>query len=233
MKIIALGDTHGRKIWEDITKKELDSDKIVFLGDFFDTHDDETPQQQIENFEKIIEFKKLYPEKVVLLLGNHDFHYISGVYETYSGFNPYYCKEIGALLDNAIENNLIQICFKHDKYVFTHAGVTKTWARSVSIDIKDVNYLDKYINEVFIKERILFGFTMGEFRSYSGDDVTQTPIWVRLGSLEHDIYPNIVCVVGHTPQRNIFISDKIIAIDTLGESGEYLIIENNIPKIGE
>lgn len=39
MKIVAIGDIHGRDIWEDIVKKEHDADKIVFVGDYFDTRD--------------------------------------------------------------------------------------------------------------------------------------------------------------------------------------------------
>ena len=33
MKIVALGDTHGRYNWKDIVAKESDADKIVFIGD--------------------------------------------------------------------------------------------------------------------------------------------------------------------------------------------------------
>jgi predicted phosphodiesterase len=36
MKIIALGDTHGRTMWKDIVAKESDADKIVFNGDLSD-----------------------------------------------------------------------------------------------------------------------------------------------------------------------------------------------------
>lgn len=38
MRVIALGDTHGRLHWKAITSKD-DFDKVIFIGDYFDTHD--------------------------------------------------------------------------------------------------------------------------------------------------------------------------------------------------
>ena len=87
MKLIALGDTHGRLNWKDIVAKELESsDRVIFIGDYFDTHYDETPEQQLSNFNDIVTFKKANIDKVTLLIGNHDMHYLSGVNESYSGF---------------------------------------------------------------------------------------------------------------------------------------------------
>lgn len=230
MRLIAFGDTHGRLIWEEIVKKEIDSDKFIFLGDFFDTHGDETPEQQIENFKKIVEFKKNSMNKVILLLGNHDYHYLDNIYQTYSGYQLHYANQINELLEGALKDNLLQMCFKYDKYVFTHAGITKTWANANNIDLEDI---ENSINHLFNTKRGVFTFTPGDNMSNTGDDITQTPIWVRLNALALDIIPNVVCVVGHTPQRNIDIVGNIIAIDTLGTSKEYLVIENNIPIVGK
>jgi hypothetical protein len=67
LKIVCAGDTHGRDKWKEIVAKELESsDRIIFMGDYFDTHYDETPEQQLSNFNEIVEFKKTnmeyYPE---------------------------------------------------------------------------------------------------------------------------------------------------------------------------
>ena len=35
MKIIALGDIHGRTIWKQIISKEI-FDRMAFIGDYFD-----------------------------------------------------------------------------------------------------------------------------------------------------------------------------------------------------
>ena len=56
MRIIALGDTHGRQYWK-VLAQQGDFDKLVLVGDYFDTHDDVTPQQQLDNFEDIMAMK--------------------------------------------------------------------------------------------------------------------------------------------------------------------------------
>jgi predicted phosphodiesterase len=231
MRIIALGDTHGRLIWKEIVKKEADADKIIFIGDYFDTHYDVSGKQQIDNFKEIVEFKKNNIEKVVLLVGNHDFHYMKGIPENYSGYQSIHSLEIGELLEKALREDLLQMCFTHGKYVFTHAGVTKTWAKANDIDL---NNLEGSINDLFKYKPLRFCFTSGWNYSQTGDDVTQTPIWVRLGALNYDAIDDIVYVVGHTTHATLNISSIFIAIDTLGTSEEYLELvdgKENIKKL--
>ncbi len=229
MKIVALGDTHGRLNWKDIVAKELESsDKIVFIGDYFDTHEDVTAEQQISNFLEIVEFKKANMDKVILLIGNHDYHYTGFAYSTYSGYQYGAAPRIKEILMEAFKDNLLQMCYKHDIYVFTHAGVTKTWAEANNIDVND---LENSINETFnIKPRV-FDFTMGNNYSQTGNDITQTPIWVRPQSLLADAIPDVVYVVGHTTVMKLGLMEdlpNLILIDCLGTTGEYLVIEDDI-----
>jgi hypothetical protein len=226
MKLIALGDTHGRTLWKEIVEKNQDADKIVFIGDYFDTHDNVSVDQQIENFKDIIEFKKNNMEKVVLLLGNHDFHYLNGAQEKYSGFQAFRYKDINKVLEPEVADGLIQMCFVYDKYVFTHAGVTKTWALTNKIR---TNHLEEDINNKFKTDIAAFRFTYGQNYSQTGNDVTQPPIWVRVPSLYADSIDSVTYVVGHTTVEKMAFTDKIIGIDTLGTTGEYLIIENKVP----
>jgi hypothetical protein len=71
---------------------------------------------------------------------------------------------------------------------------------------------------------------MGHNYSQSGDDITQSPLWVRLPSLFQDGLDGYTFVVGHSTLKELTITDRMIGIDTLGVTGEYLIIENNIAK---
>lgn len=234
MKIIAIGDTHGRSLWKDITTKEKDTDKIVFIGDYFDTHGGGySANRQIENFKEILEYKKANMDKVVLLIGNHDFHYLSQVSENYSGYQWHYVKDINDVLQPAVDGGLLQMCFVHDKYVFTHAGVTKTWCQNSGVDVTN---LQDSINQLFKDDVSKFKFTMGGNFSNTGNDVTQPPIWVRLDSLAYDIIDDSVCVVGHTTMNKMDLSVvdkyKIIMIDTVGTSQEYLIVNDLVPEIG-
>ena len=79
-KILILPDVHGRQFWKDACLNHKDEfEKIVFLGDYVSPY----PYEEISNkkaidvFEEVLKFKKENPDKVVLLMGNHDFSYIN------------------------------------------------------------------------------------------------------------------------------------------------------------
>lgn len=217
-KIISIGDTHGKDTWKKIVAKE-EFDKIIFIGDFFDSFDIKG-DVQIENFKDIIQYKKDNMDKVVLLIGNHDYHYLD-VGEQYSGYQKGYQYVINSLLKENL--NLMQMCFLHELYLFTHAGVTKTWCENNKID-HHLNIEDS-INDLFKFKPFAFRFTPGEAYSEYGDEICQTPIWVRPASLREDIIPNFIQIVGHTRQEEITITEDVILIDVLDSINEYLKIE--------
>lgn len=70
MRIQTIGDIHGRTCWKNLI--DLSCDKIVFVGDYVDDYWPVTDEQIIENLLDIIQFKKDYADKVILLLGNHE-----------------------------------------------------------------------------------------------------------------------------------------------------------------
>ena len=111
MKIIALGDTHGRNYWQHIVSKNADADKFVFIGDYFDSKEDISPESQILNFERIIEFKKSNHDKVILLFGNHDYHYTDNVPIK----NKYSCYQFkhSHLISKLIMDSLNPTCSKY------------------------------------------------------------------------------------------------------------------------
>jgi predicted phosphodiesterase len=239
MKIIAIGDIHGRAVWKLITGTQT-FDKVVFIGDYFDSFDIDG-QAQIDNFLELIEFKKANPEKVVLLIGNHDFHYMpvaTMIGEYYSGYQSKFCHQISHLLQ--VHKHLLQMAYKHGDFLFTHAGVTNTWLQSTLNPAMDNPLevfglaIDKYINDVFTYKPNHFYFNG---RDPYGDDLTQSPIWVRPQSLNEDAYPAIH-VVGHTQQKRIGLEPTRFLnkgsgffIDTLGTSGQYLVIEETCFQI--
>ncbi len=91
MKIIILPDIHGRDFWQ-VAREHIDAcDRVVFLGDYFDPYSFEgvSVVKAIENFRQILLFVKEFPDKVVMLLGNHDMPYYS---ERYLAFSSYHCR---------------------------------------------------------------------------------------------------------------------------------------------
>jgi hypothetical protein len=238
MRIVALGDTHGRVNWKEIVAKEAAADKILFIGDYFDTHHaGVSGNKQLVNFKEILAFKREHPEQVVMLFGNHDFHYLRGMSakgEVYSGYQGGYAHDFGEAIDDALSDDSMQMCWIHDNFVFTHAGLTKTWCdRVLGTEEARGQELQTLVNDLFKFKPLSFGFMMGDNYSQTGNDKTQGPIWVRPESLIPDMLEGITCVVGHTTVTQLGLKEElpnIILIDCLGTSGEYLIIEDGVPK---
>jgi hypothetical protein len=190
---LAIGDIHGRAYW----KKYLDEDftEFYFTGDYFDSFD--VPcTRQIGNFRELCATARADP-RLKLCLGNHDYHYLGKIIpQRYSGFqdkNYFYINEI---LEQNID--LLKIVYvTPDKYLISHAGVSTTFMEKMK----------KYgaaniegINESFLKDRDILTF---DGRDIYGDDVTQSPIWIRPRSLESDPIAGYHQIVGHTERRDI------------------------------
>lgn len=232
MKTIVIGDIHGRDIWKKIVDQSFD--RVIFLGDYFDTHDNIPSLDQILNFKAICDFSLKNKGKVVMLIGNHDYHYLPHTKDRYSGYNQKYAKVIRTEILSAMEQDLLQIGHCEGKYIMTHAGVTKTWLASKREMLKD---FDKYkcmicsLNKLFKKDPLHFDFYRGD-DSGCGDDRRQGPLWVRPGKLGIDSVEGHIQVVGHTQMLHILIGELkndtgVILIDTLGTKfPQYLVINN-------
>lgn len=228
MKIIAIGDTHGKNIWEKIVEQEKDADKIIFMGDYWDsfTHD---YTEQVRNFNKILEFKKNNWSKVKLLLGNHDYQYITKD-ERYSGFQDKYSLYIGKMVQDAINNEAITLGYTSGDFVFTHAGVTEEWWNN---NIGENGDLVRELNTLIKSNPDCLKFTPSSYFDNTGDSITQSPIWVRPRALMSNAPEGLIQVVGHTKHKKLTITDGFIFTDCLDYVNEYLIINNGVPKVGK
>jgi hypothetical protein len=237
MKTIILGDTHGRSNWK-LAIHQDQPDRVIFIGDYFDSFD--IPGvEQIHNFKEIIQYKENNPQiEVVLLIGNHDHHYFPEIgYTGTSGYQSGIAPSITQVIDE--NRHHLQMAYGFGDYLFTHAGVSPIFMDQVfgsdgwskeSI-VVDLNELFKYKPKAF------------EFNGFDGygDNTTQTPIWIRPGSLmsvnkKHDkgLKKDYIQIVGHTQMKKLDLvgSDKFTGgryyfIDTMDTSGEYLIVEDN------
>ncbi len=222
IKIIALGDTHGRPFWKKIVKSQT-FDELIFIGDYFDTKEEVTPEIQIDNFIAICEYKKSNPGKVILLIGNHDYHYLEATSEKYTGFQPGYYDTISSLLHASLGDGLMQMSFVYENIIFTHAGVTKTWCKENDINVLDIQ---NSINDLFNHNPERFGYSPLNLHGKLQMSPGISPIWVRRENLIPDKIDDFIQVVGHTMQPRLIVVDDVIFIDTLGTSKEYLIIED-------
>jgi len=235
MKRIIIGDTHGRSFWKLIANTE-EWDELIFIGDYFDTHDDISGLEQLHNFNEIINFKKASDKPVILLIGNHDHHYFPEIgYTGTSGYQSGIAKNFEATLQREREH--LQMAYAFDNVLCSHAGVGEAWMeRLVKYKIveKLPNFTTKeiaeFVNEIWYNKPRVFEFTGNDS---TGDDMGQTPIWIRPRSLYKDSRTmnkeGIIQIVGHTQVKAIDIEActkiGIFTIDALGTSGEYLIYD--------
>lgn len=217
-KIIAIGDIHGRRTWQQIIENHPNHD-IVFIGDYFDSFE-YLIGEQCYNFLEIVSLKKQYPDRVTLLFGNHDYHYLRGVDQRYPGYQAVVNYMISELIHEYL--HLMQMCYVVEDIIFSHAGISKYWLRDNNIEF-DINTLEDEVNDLFKYKPLKFGFTPGRHFDNYGDEVCQTPIWIRPKSLALSLFPGTVQIVGHTHYDELTISPDIILIDALPY--EYLEID--------
>lgn len=238
MKTIFIGDIHGRPIWKDIVEKE-NADRVVFIGDYFDSYNEYTAVEQIQNFKDIIEYKTNSGKEVITLIGNHDFHYFPEIgnvgtsgYQAGARFN----------IEQVINENRehLQIAYQFDNILCTHAGVSSIFMDDIfGKDGWKVETIADDLNELFKYKPIAFSFS--GFNPY-GDDINQTPIWIRPRSLQQSnhktLRKKLIQIVGHTQQDNIDIKGKSTGgryfyIDCLATSKEYLTFNDIKFELGK
>lgn len=213
-RILVIPDIHGRDYWKKAVSENINTvDKIVFLGDYFDSFDIK-PLVQIHNFKEIMKLKKQYQNKVITLIGNHDYHYLRYTNSKYSGYKELFQADIYDVLKENLE--YLQICCIFDDKLFSHAGVSDFWLKLAKIDSNDRENLETNINKILhVSPQYLdFAWLLPNNNSLTtrypnsyGDNIYQTPIWIRPTSLmsNDSIISNITQVVGHTHQEKVII----------------------------
>lgn len=181
MKIAIIGDVHGRDFWKKVEAK--DYDKIVFLGDYVDPYALEFPdlsykelsKKTIDNFMEIIKFKQENTDKVILLFGNHDCSYL---------VSPEICncrldRDNYYIIQNIFKQyiDLFQPCYLHDKYFFTHAGITDFYVSCYDQKCKTVEELNNQLMQDY-KDRNFKGMRLDMigFRR-GGYDTSGSFVW--------------------------------------------------------
>jgi hypothetical protein len=245
MKTLVLGDTHGRSFWKLITHKEK-PDRVIFIGDYFDSF--EIPGlDQIQNFKEIIEYKEKAECEVIMLIGNHDYHYMPGITEQFSGYQHNLAPSIQFVLDN--NKHHLQMAYQMGEFLFTHAGVSSEFMDSVFGSTGwTVETLEADLNEQFKYKPLTFGFGMAVditkalYLDEYGDNREQSPIWIRPRSLmaanRETLRKQVIQVVGHTQVTTMTGQEKMSGgryylTDCLETSGEYLIIEDGKTSLGK
>jgi hypothetical protein len=247
MKIVAIGDIHGRDYWKQIIEQEQDANVFVFVGDYFDSFTIKGIDQ-INNFLDIVEFKNQSKVPVILLIGNHDYHYYPGIEDSgTSGYQTLMAPSIKHVVSD--NKQYLQVAYQSGEFVFSHAGLSSEWLDDI-VDGWSVDSLDATINDLFRfqPQKLAYrsykqvGSTVYGVGGY-GSETFQGPLWIRPKALmtanKKTLRKQIIQVVGHTPQETIDIKGKSTGgryyfIDTL-EYGQnqYLVVKDGVVSLGE
>ena len=198
MKILIIGDVHESDFWVTNVNNNMDrNEKIVFMGDYFDSFKRVSAQEALENFKKIISLREKCGggDQVIMLIGNHDFHYTKFCMSRYSGFSTTTFVTAGSYLDELIDQGTMRLTYEIDGYLFSHAGVSQTWFGEMiggDTDVSDINH-------IFRQSPRIVEFRNDErTTSQYGDNEHQSPIWIRPNSLSMNPYDDYHQIIGHT-----------------------------------
>ena len=207
-KILIVPDVHGRSFWHKAEELVNDVDKIVFLGDYLDPYGYEgiTFDMALEEFEKILEFKDKYNDKVVLLIGNHDCHYISTSFMDCSRLNYLKRQDIHELYMKHIDK--FNLVWEYDKWLFSHAGVHQEWMELCQFTIDDLKDFKTFREKNFPSLACL-SFYRG------GWNTVGSCVWADLReSIKHELLPEFHHIVGHTQlEANPYRDKNITCVD--------------------
>ncbi len=249
MKVLSVGDIHGKhelvaEAFGIFIKEKYD--RIIYHGDTADGFD-RTNEDIVRCFNILLSAKKVHPDKVILLMGNHDEPYFHQIPEEYrcQGFRP----DLHAELSNLLIPNRSKFNYAHgiSNYLFTHAGVSSAWflkhfdtldnwATIMGIDITEPEELSMVLEGVSQTHDKNILFEIGPDRNGYLSDFGG-PLWCDRSEIM-DLGPIIGLnqIVGHTSQQFItrvhefeggkkYKNTSVTFIDVLAHQKQFLTLE--------
>jgi hypothetical protein len=196
-EILVVPDVHGRSFWE----PALDyAGRVIFLGDYTDPYPQEGFNQDgaYRDLVRIVDFKKKNPDRVTLLVGNHEMHYYDHRYAC-GRFDYHYFQSYNAILTGKETAGLFQLCKQIDRYLFIHAGITKGWYDAHVGELSQLgSTLEEQMNNLFTGNIEAF-YEASMHRG--GYHSAGSPLWAdaseHFEETEH-FDDTIIQVIGHT-----------------------------------
>lgn len=202
-KVLIVPDVHGRLFWKDAIPKIDEVDLCVFLGDYVDPYAFEEnaisgsePEQLVDNVKDIIKFAREHFPKVILLIGNHDAHYMCDSLDIRgTRYNP--AIKNGLLRTFEQNSDLFHKCWAYNGILFSHAGVTKAWLsyNGYTGDFDNINEISSFIENSTIEDTAQVGTSRG------GHYLSGGPLWA---DIRDHAYPEFSFhqAIGHTQLPN-------------------------------
>lgn len=202
-KTLVVGDIHGKL---DYLKKVLGySGPIVFVGDFVDSHDKKTIQDQVECIALVLDLVENSDGRVVSLIGNHEASYLWPEQQC-SGWTKAMSAHMITIRERILKSFLRM--YTTEGYLISHAGITE----------KDLNR--DWNNDYWY-------FKVGED---SGGQKLGGPLWLR----PSEVYNNDTAyapnqIFGHTPHKGVMhYGNNAYCIDNLDRNTQCVLIKDGV-----
>lgn len=210
--MLIIPDVHGRMFWRSAIKRYPDL-PTIFLGDYLDPYtsfDGILPSEALFEFKSILQFKQENPDRVTLLLGNHDVHYLN--------------KQLNSSRKDWMNQDRIAEIFSRNlslfqlvklirigetQMLFSHAGIIPEWMELhfPEVDLTDTALLSDLLNAQLVNldqfKRFISDALMDRSASRWGSAQYPSVIWADVEDhqmLERRL-PNVYQVFGHTQQE--------------------------------
>lgn len=218
--MIVIPDVHGRTFWKEAVKGKENED-IIFLGDFTDPYYNEeiSPEKALENLNEIIEFKKIHPDNVILLVGNHDLSYFYPAVDATNRYCRHLVQDIRKLFVDNIE--LFQLAYEKEingkRFVFSHSYIHKLWLDDLyGKGHWRKNSIIKRLNKDFQRFLYGLGFALDNVSCYRGGYKSYgSMVWADIREVDLFKQPCIgdYSVFGHTQLTRPIITEFKACID--------------------
>lgn len=190
---IIVGDIHG-----DVEKVKAflayrPEEEHVALGDYLDSY--------TEPFDRQLEcLNLLMNSESVLLLGNHECHYLKNPLFRFPGYKP----EHAEVLQNILEANLgrFKVAYAVDNWLCTHSGVVSDYTEQLS-DVTKLADMFNFSWELYLKDR------------------KSKYAYQRILEFNHCLFvegnllaENIKQIFGHVEHTHPIVEDNYITLDT-------------------
>jgi hypothetical protein len=227
LRLVAIGDLHGRNCWREV---DVDLyDKVVFMGDYVDSFT-LSDRDIYTNLKKVIQLKRALPEKIVLLLGNHDIQYLHFPIFRIAGYRQSMQPKLADLFNK--NRDCFQMAYQYKDYLFTHAGVTSFWwhhfLKSPMVQTMDIH---KYSIAAILNHVESAGTIRDREVLYNEGHYTVpligcgSPIWATALETSIDMLPGIHQIAGHVqverPQTVEFSGRSMTYIDCLHSGSQF------------
>ena len=210
-KVLIVPDVHGRKFWHKAVEMIDEVDQVVFLGDYLDPYPREgiTFEDAVQEFNNILKFKEQHSDKVILLLGNHDMHYIVKEFMNCSRLNVWRRLEMNELYNKHIDKFNLVYLHTPQNYLFSHAGLYLAWIKKYEFTLNDLLDIKTFLNN---RWKTLEDVSWAR----GGWDKVGSCVWADIRESVENELPIIFKrqIVGHTQMESKpYITSRIACLD--------------------